>query len=336
MKQWIVLAAMALAALVACERPTKSELPAQVRSDLALLPATSEIVVYCNVAAVAKTEVAKEFLAHFETEMQKEVKAEEMWAFMEATGFDPKRDLQSVVAGIAKQEASNSEVHAIVRGQFDEQRLLAFVRNKAEEEHQEIPWREIQIGEHTLYSGGKHERAALAFLDAKTLVAGDSQWVADVLQGSIDRSTSLSDKQIAKLIKQLRHTEHFWVSVDLSAADTEMHGLARELRRNIPRSEEVKGAVFSAHFSDGVDFQGQIDCENNESAKLIADLAKGALAAVKLQAYKDRAAVDALNAISIEAHKDAVTLKGKLTSEFIKKLREQGFDVMGHRVPDSI
>ncbi len=317
MKKNLLLLGLLLLFSLACDQAARESVPDKVRTEVALLPDESAMVMYGDVQKISQSALAADIIARFESELQRGMSDDEFAKFKEATGFDPKRDLHTVLVGAKNGEHNGENAAVIVHGQFDEQRIVAFLKEQAAKHEHEARWQEETISGHQVYFGERRENFGVCFASANTIYLGRRDWLTEVLEG---KASPAMPQAFLAAEKSLRYGEQFWLGF---AVDPASQDFARELREKFPKFEAVKDVAFSARAGEGVEFEGRVQCDNEENSKLMVDLLKGGLAAAKLQISNDRNAVDALNSIKIE-HKGAqVLLQGELTKKYFDSLREQ-------------
>jgi len=326
MRKLIAVGLLLFFGVLGCGRENNTAVPEAVRTDARLLPAGVNALMYCDVQNVVHSALAQEVLQQVENRMREEMSHERYEEFKRATGFDPQRDVHSVLIGARHQRQHDENFYAIVHGQFDEQRMIAFIKQKMDSTRHEIRWQEETLAGHRIYINPRKGELALSFVSNNTIYAGNRDWLAEVLSGK--NSGKLPGVFVA-LEKKIRFGDQAWMAVSLDTAMAVEPAFVHELRENFPKLESVKNAVFSAHVSDGVKFEGQLECKNAEDSKLMVDLMRGVLAAAKLRVAEDRAAVDALNSITVEQQSDKAQVHGELTSKFFDTLRARKLFVWG-------
>lgn len=319
MLKFNVLFLLLLVLAAGCSRERQMAVPDAVREEARLLPNDVNTIMYCDVRNVVHSPLAQEVLQQIENRMRREMSHGTYEEFKNATGFDAKRDLHSVLAGARQQGPRGEDFHAIVHGRFDEQKIVAFLKQEIEREKHEIPWREETVAGHQVYFNARKGDTGLCFVNGNTVYVGSRDWLAGVLAG---KKSNEAPGVFANAENKIRFGDQLWLAVSLDSAAARP-AFAHELRENFPRLESVEHLVFSAHVAEGVKFEGQVHCTNAEDSKLMADLMRGALAAAKLQVSKDRAAVDALNSIQIDHKGEKALLHGELTPKFFDTLRAQ-------------
>ncbi len=317
MKKSLFLFGLLLLVSVACDQASREAVPKNVREEVALLPDESAMVLFGDVRKISKSTLAADIIARFENELHEEMSDSEFVKFKEGTGFDPKRDLHTVLVGAKEGQHNGENAAVIVHGQFDEQRIVAYIKEQIAQHEHETRWQEETISGHQVYFGSRRENFGVCFASANTIYLGRRDWLTEVLEGKA--SPALPQAFLAAE-KSLRYGEQFWLGF---AVDPASQDFARELREKFPKFEAVKDVVFSARAGEGVEFEGRVQCDNEENSKLMVDLLKGGLAAAKLQVSNDRNAVDALNSIKIDHKGNQVLLEGELTKKYFDSLREQ-------------
>ncbi|MGH7495024.1 MAG: hypothetical protein ACREOO_21840 [bacterium] len=328
MRKMNVVLSLLLVAALGCQREGKIAVQDATRQDAQLLPADVNTIMYCNVRNVVQSPLAQEVLQQIENRMREEMSHDRYEEFKSATGFDPKRDLHSVLAGARQMHGHDEDLYAIVHGQFDEQKIVAFIKQEMDSARHEIHWQEETIGGHRVYFNSRKEQRGLCFVNNTTIYAGSREWLTQALAG---KKSGEVPKVFAALENKIRFGDQLWMAVSVDTALHAEPAFARKLRENFPKLETVEDLVFSAHVTDGVRFEGQLQCQNAEDSKLMVDLMRGALAAAKLQVSKDRAAVDALNSIKVDQKGEQALLHGELTPKFFDTLRAQKMFIWGDR-----
>ncbi|NUO83818.1 hypothetical protein HUU05_27395 [candidate division KSB1 bacterium] len=319
-KSLFLLCALLLLISVACDRSAREAVPQTVRAEVALLPDESAMVMYGDVQKISQSALAADIIARLESEMRHEMSDSDFVRFKEATGFDPQKDLHSILLGAREGEQIREEAAVIIHGKFDEQRIIAFMKEEIAKHEKDVPWQEETIAGHQVYFGERRRDFGVCFANANTMYLGSRTWLTEVLEG---KTTPALPQAFTAAEKSLRYAEQFWLSLAVDGEQMAGHGMGRELRKNFPKFDAIQDAVFSARAGEGVEFEGRVQCDNEENSKLMVDLLKGGLAAAKLQVSNDRTAVDALNSIKIDQKGSQVLLHGELTKKFFDTLREQ-------------
>lgn len=319
-KSLLLMFALLVLVNVACDQRSREAVPESVKKEIALLPDESIMVMYGDAQKISQSALATDIISRFEGEFRKEMSDSDFVRFKEATGFDPKKDFHSILVGAHEGGSAHENAAVIIHGNFDEQRIVAFIQDEIAKEGKAVQWREETIAGRKVYFGERRPDFGACFVDGSTLYIGKREWLTEVLEG---KATPAVPQAFAAGEKSLRYGDQFWISVALDDEAMQNRKAIRELREHFPRVEAVQELVFSARADEGVTFEGRVQCDNEEDSKLVVDLMRGGLAAAKLQVSKDRAAVDALNSIKIDQKGNDALVHGELTKKFFDTLREQ-------------
>jgi hypothetical protein len=312
--------------LIACSGENAGvEISKTAQENFKLLPAESNLVLYCDFSKINKTRFAQEILAEFNKQFSEHAD-EDYESFKKATGLDPQKDFHNLLLGSTlAEDRRDQRAFIIIKGTFDESRIISYIREQAGQKRNEIPWKEEKIAGKTVYistEGGSD--FSVSFVEDHTLYVGPRKWMENVLTGNISESLNDRPEYIASLVKNIKYGDQMWLALDAKAI-AERSGFASDLKRNMPVFERVQSVVFSAKANDELDFNGTLLCDSEESGEVMVDLMKGALAAAKLAVSNERAKVDELNKIKIYQDGNVAVLQGELTDAFFKTLKEHRF-----------
>ena len=332
MKKLSLLFSLLLVFSLGCGEKTRVEVPDTARQDAKLMPAETNALMYCDFSQIAKSPQADRILAQIEQRLQNEVEHEEYQNFKEATGFDPRKDFHSMLAGALEGKDEDRNWYAVIHGRFDEQRLTSYLKEQVEKKGREIPWQEEIVAGHRVYASNKRPHFGLCFLNESTIYLGNREWIAEVLE---TKTSGEIPKIFTSAENTVRYGDQFWVKAEVAALHEKQEPFSHDLHRAFPKFDAVEDVVFSAHVSEGMQFEGQILCDNAQDSKLLVDMLKGALAAAKLQVSNDRTAVDALNGVKINHQGNKALVQGELTEKFFETLRTRKLFIWrehGHEV----
>jgi hypothetical protein len=317
MRKIFIVMSLMVFTIFACSETAVVKVASDTKSDLKLLPIESSVLFYCDFSKISDSDLAQEFMPIFDEHIEKEMGDEEFEEFKEFTGFDPQKDFKSVLVAVDKIDHRDSRPHIIIHGNFDEDRIMKYVHEKAEEEDEDISWMEKEIAGHKVYVTEKRDKNfGFTFASDEKMYLGKLDWIEDILEGK----TFSSNAEVNKLNESIKYGSQFWVSVN--ALQIKNSKPFSQAIRNFPMSEKIAAMTLSAHADNGIKFSGEIACDSPETSELMVDMMRGALAAVKLQVYKDRDAVDAINKIKMKTKGNKVLLNGELDEAFFDKLEE--------------
>lgn len=312
--------------LAACGRPEKSGVSSAVSSDLGRLPKDLQTLGYADLQSLRGSELGQQFRAAIDSQMIKEHHGEDYQAFVEATGFDVRKDVHAVLVG-AQAHFADSTRHvegagfAVVRGAFDEGRIVAYLQSK---EHGEHKLTTTTYNGKTIYTGPRGKQAAY-FADAGTLIVGTEEWLKLVIDNQLSGKTALENQELMGMIGELRHKDQLWaVGTTGNLMDRLAAELGKEEHFKATKSlRSLRSGLFSAQVGATAELWGTMTCGTEEDGRLMADALKGALAMAKLAVSDDRDMVDMLNRFEVEAKGARVQLSGKIDKPFLDKLKEK-------------
>lgn len=327
----LLLLTLAAVALVGCARRGKTTLPSALQDDLAKLPQEVQSVFYADVQSLQNSKLGKEFRKEFDSEMQKHRHHEDYKEFIEATGFDLQKDLHSALVGMQVTRDANGDsaghmhgaVFAILKGAFDESKIVSHIQAKQQEKGKEEMVVATYNGK-TIYTGPRGRYAAY-FAEANTLVVGTQDWVKMIIDNKLEGKNLLANGALMNLIHQLPHKDQLW-AVGIPGE------LMERITSELSKHEDFKGGhalrslqsgMLSARVNAAANLWASASCSNEEDSRLMSDALKGVLAMAKLAVSDDRELVDMLNRFEIKAKGTEVHMAAKIDKAFFEKMREK-------------
>jgi hypothetical protein len=275
------------------------------------------------------SELGKEIHQHMDSTMGRHHRDEDYKEFMEATGLDLEKDLESVLVGLqADLYHSDSSRHmdgaayAVVKGNFDENKIIAYIQEKEKKESRTG----LTISDYNgkkIYSGPRGKESAY-FADGNTVIIGTEAWVKQVIDNKLE-SNLTENAEMMKLIGDLPHKEQLWA---VGIPGNIMDRVATELSRheNFKAGHtlrSLKSGMLSAQVNATADIWASATCTTAEDSRLMSEALKGVMAMAKLAVSDDRELVDMLNRFEIESKGTEVHFSGKLDKAFLEKLRQR-------------
>ncbi len=263
--------------------------------------------------------------------------------FVQSTGFNFERDLDSVSLGISGPQGARV-VHAVLEGRFDRDKVDRYSRERRQATR-------AHLGHDiNLFTGPSGRKFRLAFLAPGRLAFSN----APDSSSSIEKMIELSQRQAPSLESRLRELHVFdylppenqvWIAVDME----------RVGRLNVPAGPISSGTSFSADFLRGsrmglvaarigdrdVELRMVAACVTGEEARRVAQALSGLralLAALAAREDPKGAAgselARALERISIGVEKNAAVVRWKLETALLERmLREPGSPRAGASLP---
>jgi hypothetical protein len=189
----------------------------------------------------------------------------ELHRFIGATGFDPRRDLREIIIASASDNPRSHKGLVLARGNFNTQRIVEFVKGERGQVQ-----RFMGVD---LLSGPEGKHGAVAFLDATTAVAGDTNDVMALIQRH--RAGTVLDSRVAHKMQQISGQHDLWVStaVPVSSFANRMPdpNISGAMKGDVLKSiEEANGGIrFGAA---NVEVSGEAVTRSDKDATALADV----------------------------------------------------------------
>jgi hypothetical protein len=252
------------------------------------LPATSRYVIGFDVPR---------FLASplYERLTRKQPEKDIFKDLREQVGVDPRRDVDRIVFAGARGHA----MAAMVFGRFDRYRL-----GRALETRKGVTWK-THAGLTVYFMGeARNTTHAVAFLDDQTLVLGDREGVLATLDNHAGAGSLRSNAALIGLLGQVKAGSTLWMVGDaelLSALPSALPGSRATSEQpsqtmNLPR---LKGLIATGEFDPALDLDVIGETEDEAAARNLADLVRGGVALISLQAAQKPELRELATAISV-------------------------------------
>lgn len=295
--------------------------PESISSDmshrLAMMPA-SDGLLYVNLDQIRASDFYQLFLDSLNGKMSPDGHMQE---FTDATGVDPRKDVQEIYAAVNPGERHGEENFlAVLIGRYDAEKVIRYI--EANDQMQRLS-REDYNGV-ALFSERHGNGPAFALVDNRQAVVGSREWVKNWL----DQNTSGKGGNSANqdLVKNIQYKNGAWMVLN---AGKMMDGLfMNEFGRNpemrrFKALEAIEKVSVSFSFTDRIRMDGNGQFSDAANAELFQDAIKGLLAAAKLTVSSDRDAVDVINKIDISTDKNRVHVKTEMTRQDLEKMIRQ-------------
>jgi hypothetical protein len=250
-------------ALAACSKTSGT---GAAKEDLQLVPKDAEILLMANVSRMRNTALWKKLLDLRDSDEKNKKDLEE---FVQKCGLDPFKHIDSIFIALPqKGPAATKEFAAILRGQFNEDKLVACAR----EQTQKDGGAGLATSEYNgkkLYTDAKQSQAFATFLDGKTVALGGKEWIKRVVDLSGKKPSGESAKQndtLVGLMKRARTSDALWGAglVPQSARDS-LKG-----DPNLSAASSMKDVFGSIDFAGGFAADLNVDTASDSDAKELA------------------------------------------------------------------
>jgi hypothetical protein len=250
----------------------------------------------------------------------------EFQQFVNATGFDPRRDIHEILMASPGDPAKKSGL-LLVRGDFDTARILALfaAMGKTPEVYKGV----------AILSSGTPKKAnavseAFAFLDKSTAVAGD----LDSVHGAIDRRISAGgslDAGLAGKIGSTSASQDAWVVsiVPFSSFANVVpnKNVSGALQGDLIKSiQQSSGGV---KFGSMIEISGELTARNDQDATSLADVLKFFMSMAQMNAPSHAELGKLLQNLTVNTEANAV----KVSLAIPEIEMEMLFKMTGHQAP---
>lgn len=305
------------------EPPQKAKevMSVSATNHLAFIPAETNILFYVNFENLRKSPLGEKLSKELEQKIEEE-EDQEYLEFVEKTGLDLKRDVYELWFAVAATEANEEDGGLIVRGKFDRDNIIDYLKKEKGHEVRERTYKNFKI-----YEFDHHDDAGMFFLNDETVALGKVYWLRKVIEQSINGESSILDNlAMTELMDIVPHKDQFWGIMNLE----ELTGTwADEIRK---RGSGFKGTQSLENlqwiiFHTQVDQKAKVVLEGNfstdEEARLLSDMLNGFKAMAKLSVLDDKEAVDMLNEIKISTKGSMINVTANIDREFFDKMEEK-------------
>lgn len=317
----VSLALVSMILSIGCgEQPASSGSVTQnSRKYLEMIPENSNVVMYANIQALRSSK----FGSHVEDKFADEIKDdddEEYLEFIERTGLIPEKDIHEIWISAHLDNDEDMAGGAILRADYDRDRLLTFMREKEDVE-------EVKVGNQTAYridDEHHNNEPYLVFLNKETLAIGELDWlelVVDENNGSV-----LRNEEMAQLISQVPGGDQAWGIFNIEkladrwAHQIREHGSGFKGTKSI---EKMQSVLISTKLSDKADILIEGAFATPEEAKMLSEMLNGFKSLGKLMVSDDKEAIDMLNDINIETVGSKVRITTRMKEDFFEKVEQK-------------
>jgi hypothetical protein len=221
--------------------------------------------------------------------------AENYRRFVQETGLDPRQDTDQILIALRRAEdGPDSGFLIIAQGRFDASRLVEEAAQKGGGTVQMVNGMKVwtsqtgSSGDADTRGGGSGRTVALAQPDGGTLLFGEKpevMRVLDILSGKA--SPEPKDAKLRELLAGVDRRAPAWAVLNSSALAGKLsHEIGQSSRDWKPGSvlSKVESVTLMGWIGKDVDLKVRVSAKDSETAGLMADMVRGALAAGKLAA----------------------------------------------------
>lgn len=240
------------------------------KEDLALVPKATDVVFHGNLTRMRNTAMWRKLLDVRDSDAQTKKEFDE---FVQKCGLDPLTHIDSVFLAFPQGVGDSKEFAAILRGTFNEAKLVECAKDQAKKDSQDLTVSEYAGKK--LYTSTQKGQAFAAFLDGKTVALGGKEWIKKVIDLSAGKGESAKANQpLVELIKRAKTTDAIW-GVGLVPQAT------RDALKNDPQlsaAATMKDMFGSVDFASGIAADVSVDLASEADAKALVEKVKGQIA----------------------------------------------------------
>lgn len=309
----LVVSAGALTALgafyMAPARAAVGPLPGEALS----LPADTRFVMGFDVQRYVQSPLYQRQVA----EKQKSGRPDSFAELEQKTGLNPERDVdQIIVAGGAR---GQKEGVILVSGRFDRYKVARAIETSGKP----VTTKKVEGTTVYLFEESKEGKArgAVAFLDDNTLAMGTQAIVEAVIAGRAGAPLS-ENKPLMALIESVRPGSTFWMVGDQT--------LLADMPRSVPapgaggaamQLPGLKSLVVTGDLDPVVAFDVTGEASDEAAARNLADIVRGFVALVNLQAAQRPELKDLASAVSVTTEATKLRIQARVPYEVIDSLK---------------
>ncbi len=317
MKKIITLFAIVFMVIVGFTSCGKSVVPeagnAQAEDMLKLLPANADGVFFIDLERAMDTEFARKTITE----------DEDIQAFIEKTNIDPLEDLFFLAGAVTQKEneEDKEKVAAILNLNYNKDEVLSMIREKAQEEDQEIS--ETDYEDYTIYGMWEDDKeVSLVFIDDSNLLVGDraqTQAIIDVILKK--KENFYSNETLADLVSKTDKQAIFWGAIHFAPESLD------EMTSENPMLADLKNLQAASIAFDyknqallaDIKLMGGDESKN----KNLADFLTGIKGFAGMMAAENPDIGKLMNAISITSGPENVLISANIPEELLNSLKSE-------------
>ncbi|MFQ5676598.1 MAG: hypothetical protein ACE5G1_11920 [bacterium] len=296
---------------------------------LSYIPVETNILFYANFNSLKNTPFGEDLSDELEDRIKVKPDDRDYREFVEETGVDLQRDIYEVMFASNGRDGSAQLGGAILRGKFDEDRIVEYMKEERSHRVRDRSYRGYKI--YQLDDRGRRRHndfdGEFVFLNKETVAVGDPEWLENVISLVEDDGKSVKENAVmVNFMEDIPDKEQLWAVINLDEISEDWH---RRVRRSgsafkgTQSIENMKSIIFHAevHQTATLNLKGSFGTE--EEAELLAETLNGFKAMAKLMMMDDKEAVDMLNEIKIRASGPVLRLTTTIDKDFISKIEEK-------------
>lgn len=269
---------------------------------------------WIDVRGLMSSEIGTELMGG---ELASQLDMAEFDRFVEATGFDPAKDLDSLTVGFGQKVGENrAPVYMIASGAFDVARLSQTLLKE-----NPAPPRDIDgLMAYAIKTGADSEQGSrVGWLNEKTMLFAAENDIAGLVEAARSPRKSEASKALSRLMDAADGQLFMALEIPDSLRE-QMQETAREPGGNplfamMAPMSNLHSVLLSMNAADGLDLALTAVTGSVEDGRLLHDSLQGLLAMARMASGGDAETLERLNQVQLSVDGSALRLSIKMTKE---------------------
>ena len=286
---------------------------AQAESMLKLLPENADGVFFIDLERAMDTEFARKAITE----------DEDIQAFIEQTSIDPLEDLFFLAGAVTQKENEDDKekVAFILNLKYVKDELLTLIREKAQEEGQEIS--ETDYEGYTIYGmWEENKEVSLAFIDGSNILVGDKTQTQAIIDVILKKKENFySNETLADLVSKTDKQAIFWGAILFEP------GSLDEMTADNPMIQDLKNlqaASLAFNYKNqavlaDIKLMGGDETKN----KKLAVFLNGIKGFAGMMAAENPEIGELVNAITITSGPENVQISANISEDLLNSLKSE-------------
>jgi len=306
----------ALFCFISCEKkPAAPEAgTAKAEDMLSLIPVNAQGVFCVDIHKAMSTEVVTKAIK----EDKNYKKYEE---FIEKTGIDPQKDIYLIVGAMtAGAEPKKQKGVGIINLKYNKDTILAFAKEKAAEEEQELT--EEEYNGIMIYTWKEENgEGSLSFIDDSNIVIGNKSEVKSVIDVLQKRAENVSkNEDLSALIAKANKAAMFWGAILIPPEAMEEAASENPFLSNLQAVNAI--SLYFDYENRNILAEIKVMSSDESKNKQVADAITGLKAFGAMAAAQKPEIGELMDTIEISSGTDHVKIFASIPEELIIKLKD--------------
>ena len=248
--------------------------------------------------------------------------------FVEATGFHFETDLASVTIGVSGDLADDSpSFYMLLKGEFDREKIDAFIRNSGEYEQQQLDGLVAFVGQAA--AAGQEISAAIAWLDDDTLLVTSSSDLGKLVRSIDGRAPNAADSVLGRLLAgaegQIQLAMVLPEAEEQDPGETPLPSMVQSIVESVRNSPlgRLESIMVTLNAGSGLDLSVKAEANTPEDGTAVYEMLNGYLAMGRMMAAENPQFGLFLDRLELQRNEAVVSLGVSMTGDEIRAAMEQ-------------